>query len=178
MPADYQSTARALSLPLSPASPSSTIGTVRPPWSRQDGNRRDSIAASIQEAISFRDRVISWAEGTGRRVSETWKQMSFWKRVGAVCAAVLMIALGIAFMLLTGKIFIWVGPLAEKWEKSPLAYFVLWLLIFGVSFPPLVGWSTLGTICGFVFGIWKGYAITSNWNIHIGANNSAAGSSI
>ncbi|KAL1868776.1 Tlg2-vesicle protein [Paecilomyces lecythidis] len=159
MPADYQSTARALSLPLSPASPSSTIGTVRPPWSRQDGNRRDSIAASIQEAISFRDRVISWAEGTGRRVSETWKQMSFWKRVGAVCAAVLMIALGIAFMLLTGKIFIWVGPLAEKWEKSPLAYFVLWLLIFGVSFPPLVGWSTLGTICGFVFGIWKGWLI-------------------
>ncbi|GAE00060.1 hypothetical protein NFIA_103340 [Paecilomyces variotii No. 5] len=160
MPADYQSTARALSLPLSPTeSPSSPIGAVRPPWSRQDGNRRDSIAASIQEAITFRDKVISWAEGTGRRVSETWKQMSIWKRVGAVCAAVLMSALGIAFMVLTGKIFIWVGPLAEKWEKSPLAYFVLWLLIFGVSFPPLVGWSTLGTICGFVFGIWKGWLI-------------------
>ncbi|KAJ9355804.1 hypothetical protein DTO027B9_3958 [Paecilomyces variotii] len=160
MPADYQSTARALSLPLSPAeSTSSIIGAVRPPWSRPDGDRRNSIAASLQEAVTFRDKLISWAEGTGRRVSETWKRMSFWKRVGAVCAALVTIAVGIAFMLLTGKIFIWVGPLAEKWEKSPLAYFVLWLLIFGVSFPPLVGWSTLGTICGFVFGIWKGWLI-------------------
>jgi Uncharacterized conserved protein len=161
MPADYQSTARALSLPLSPAeSPSSTIDAIRPPWSRPDGGRRNSIAISVQEeAVTFRDKVIGWAEATARRVSKTWQKMSFWKRVGAVCATVVAIALGIAFMVLTGQVFIWVGPLAEKWEKSPLAYFILWLLIFGVSFPPLVGWSTLGTICGFVFGIWKGCAI-------------------
>lgn len=82
--------------------------------------------------------------------------MNLWQRVGAVFAAIAAIALGLAFMIFTGRIFAWLAPVAEKWEKSKLAFFVLWLCVFFVSFPPLVGWSTFGTVSGYIFGVWKG----------------------
>lgn len=83
--------------------------------------------------------------------------MSVWQKVAAVAVLILASALGFAFLFFTGKVFIWLGPMAEKWEKSNMAYFVLWLCVFFVSFPPLVGWSTFGTVAGFLFGVWKGW---------------------
>lgn len=153
MPADYASTARALSVSTSspdPLSPSN--GAIRPPWSRS----RRSSALSIEEAVSLRDRIINYASGISRRLEAAWQKMSVWQKVGAVVAVIAVVALGLGFMFLTGQVFIWLGPVAEKWEQSKLAYFILWLCVFFVSFPPLIGWSTLGTVSGFIFGIWKG----------------------
>lgn len=39
---------------------------------------------------------------------------------------------------------------------------ILWSLIFVTAFPPLFGYSTLITTCGFVFGFWKGWIIASS----------------
>jgi uncharacterized membrane protein YdjX (TVP38/TMEM64 family) len=89
-------------------------------------------------------------------MNNIWEEMTLWKKVGTVFAALFVGASGIAFMVLTGKLFIWLGPVAEKWETSWLAAFILWLCVFFVSFPPLVGWSTFGTVAGFIFGVWKG----------------------
>ncbi|KAL2005618.1 hypothetical protein VTN00DRAFT_10111 [Thermoascus crustaceus] len=85
--------------------------------------------------------------------------MTLLQKAGAILAALAAIALGLAFLFFTGKVFIWLRPLAEKWENSKLAAFILWMCVFGVSFPPLVGWSTFGTVAGFLFGIWKGWLI-------------------
>jgi uncharacterized membrane protein YdjX (TVP38/TMEM64 family) len=94
--------------------------------------------------------------GTSQQIVTIWRRMNFWQKVGAVAAVLLANALGIGFLVFTGKVFIWLGPVAEQWEKSARAYFVLWLCVFFVSFPPLVGWSTFGTISGYIFGVWKG----------------------
>lgn len=85
--------------------------------------------------------------------------MTLLQKVGSVLAAVVVIALGLGFMILTGHIFKWLEPVAEDWENSKLAYFVLMLCTFTVSFPPLLGWSTIGTVAGFIFGVWKGYVL-------------------
>lgn len=82
--------------------------------------------------------------------------MTFWQRVGAGGAFILANMLGLAFLFFTGKVFIWIRPVAAQWEKSRLAFFILWLCVFFVSFPPLVGWSTFGTVSGYLFGVWKG----------------------
>ena len=37
------------------------------------------------------------------------------------------------------------------------AWLVLWALIFTVSFPPLIGYSSLLTIAGFVYGFPNGF---------------------
>ena len=91
-----------------------------------------------------------------RRFERAWQKMNVWQKIGAVFASLGAIALGLGFMFFTGKVFIWLAPVAEEWEKSKLAYFILWLCVFFVSFPPLVGWSTFGTVSGYIFGIWKG----------------------
>ena len=96
------------------------------------------------------------ATETSRRLMATWQRMNFWQRVGAVLAVVLANALGIGFLIFTGKIFVWLQPVAAKWEHSALAFFVLWICVFFVALPPLVGWSTFGTISGYIFGVWKG----------------------
>lgn len=79
------------------------------------------------------------------------------QKIGTVFAGLGVIALGLGFMAVTGQIFAWLGPVAKDWENAPLAYFILWLCTFLMSFPPMVGWSTVGTVSGFIFGVWKGY---------------------
>ncbi|KAE8350498.1 Golgi apparatus membrane protein tvp38 [Aspergillus coremiiformis] len=158
MPADYTSTARALSLPSSPSeSLSPADNDSYPPWSHLASDRSNSI--NLSEPTSLRKQVTHQMTTTSRQVLTIWRRLSFWQKVGAVAAAVLANLLGIGFLVFTGKVFIWLGPVAERWEHSAEAYFVLWLCVFFVSFPPLVGWSTFGTISGYIFGVWKGWLL-------------------
>lgn len=160
MPADYQSTARALSLPVSePEEQESPVFSgLRPPWSHSPnlsrrGSRRQS---TMGEAGSFRDRMINQAEAFYRTAKDRWEKMTLIQKTLYFLGSLLVGAFGVASLVLAGKIFIWLGPVAEQWERSPWAYIVVWFSIILVSFPPLVGWSTLGTISGFLFGFWKG----------------------
>lgn len=163
MPADYQSTARALSLPVSePEEQQSPLFSgLRPPWSHSPnvsrrGSRRHS---TMGEAVSFRDRIINQAESLYRAARDRWEKMTLIQKIIYFAASLLLGALGIASLVLAGKIFIWLKPVAGAWEHSPWAYVIVWFSIILVSFPPLVGWSSLGTISGFLFGFWKGCVI-------------------
>jgi uncharacterized membrane protein YdjX (TVP38/TMEM64 family) len=104
----------------------------------------------------MRDKAVDRAKDTYRKLRARWERMTLWQKIGFYAASLVAAVLGIGFLVLTGKVFIWLGPVAEKWERSPLVAFVLWLCVFFVSFPPLVGWSTFGTVAGFIFGVWKG----------------------
>lgn len=158
MSTDYLSAARALALPTSPLEPTSpSLTSSRPAWSRSGSARRSSsIPFSTREAATLRDQVINYAKAIWRRVSEAWGKMSFWQRAGVVVILLVALTLGVGLMIMTGRLFLWLGPMAEKWEESKVAVVVLWFAIVLVSFPPLVGWTTLATICGFIFGLWKG----------------------
>lgn len=85
-----------------------------------------------------------------------WQELSLLQKIGVFIASLVVGASGIGFLVLTGKVFVWLGPVAEKWETSWRVAFVMWLCVFFVSFPPLLGWSTFGTVAGFIFGVWKG----------------------
>jgi cation transport ATPase len=129
---------------------------TQPLWNHLASSRRNTASPSARESTGLRDQVVNQVTKMLRRTKKTWRRLTFWQRIGAIGAALLAILLGLAFMIFTGQVFFWLGPVAEKWEQSWLAFFVLWLCVFFVSFPPLVGWSTFGTIAGFIFGIWKG----------------------
>jgi hypothetical protein len=100
--------------------------------------------------------MINQAEAIYRTAKDRWEKMTLVQKIIYFTASLLLGALGVASLVLAGKIFIWLGPVAEQWERSPWAYLIVWFSIILVSFPPLVGWSTLGTISGFLFGFWKG----------------------
>ncbi|KAK2768586.1 Tlg2-vesicle protein [Arachnomyces sp. PD_36] len=169
MPADYNSTARALALPISPEdSPSPTFEAIQPPWSRSRANsahhRRSSSLYSLQTP-GVRDRTMAKLGRAYRRATRRFLEMTPWQRVGAVCAAIASMVFGLGFMMLTGQVFVWLKPVADEWENSKLAYFILWISVVIVSFPPLIGWSTMGTISGYLFGVWKGWAIFASASV-------------
>ncbi|KGO64174.1 SNARE associated Golgi protein [Penicillium italicum] len=164
MPADYQSTARALSLSSSSPDPipSSPGSDVHPLWSRAG---RQSSGRSSGQDTSYREQIIRRGTELYVRMNTIWEEMTLLKKIGTVFAALFLGVSGLAFLVLTGKLFIWLGPVAEKWETSWLAALILWLCVFFVSFPPLVGWSTFGTVAGFIFGIWEGWLIYASATI-------------
>lgn len=115
------------------------------------------MPSATSDPTGFRDRAIDRIGRSYQRVSETFGKMTILQKIGTVFAGLGVIALGLGFMAVTGQIFAWLGPVAKDWENAPLAYFILWLCTFLMSFPPMVGWSTVGTVSGFIFGVWKGY---------------------
>lgn len=90
-------------------------------------------------------------------MGKIWSRLTIWQKIAAVFAWLVFSGLGIGFMILSAHIFKWLEPVAEDLEKSKLAYFVVWICTFIVSFPPLFGWSAIGTVAGFIFGTWRGY---------------------
>ncbi|CAG7988721.1 unnamed protein product [Penicillium salamii] len=160
MPADYQSTARALSLSPSSPDPIPSSPDDAEPWGRA---RQNSARWSGEQ--SYRDLIIQRGTELYQRLDKMWQEMTFWQKTAYLAASLLVGASGIGFLVLTGKVFIWLGPVAEKWESSWLVAFVLWLCVFFVSFPPLLGWSTFGTVAGFIFGVWKGWLIYASATI-------------
>ncbi|KAM5431935.1 Tlg2-vesicle protein [Microsporum canis] len=117
------------------------------------------MPSATSDPAGFRDRAIDRIGRSYQRVSETFGKMTILQKIGSVFAGLGVIALGLGFMAVTGQIFAWLGPVAKDWENAPLAYFILWICTFLMSFPPMVGWSTVGTVSGFIFGVWKGWAI-------------------
>ncbi|OAX80898.1 hypothetical protein ACJ72_04768 [Emergomyces africanus] len=167
MSTDLSPTTTVLSQPLLPdpdESLSPTFESIRPPWSQhrsslsRSSRRRSSSLFAVPPA-SLRDRTIDNMKRSYQRVSRTFGRMTLLQKIGSVLATIAVITLGLGFMILTGQIFKWLEPVAEDWENSKLAYFVLLMCTFTVSFPPLVGWSTIGTVAGFIFGVWKGWLI-------------------
>ncbi|KAF3491807.1 TLG2-vesicle protein [Arthroderma uncinatum] len=123
------------------------------------------MPSATTDATGFRDRAINGMARSYKRVSDTFGKMTILQRIGTVFAGIGAIILGLGFMAVTGQIFAWLGPVAKDWENAPLAYVIVWLCTFLISFPPMVGWSTVGTVAGFIFGIWKGWAVYASASV-------------
>ncbi|KAL4811298.1 hypothetical protein BDV18DRAFT_129075 [Aspergillus unguis] len=161
MPADYASTARALSVSTSSSrSPSPLENNARPPWSQHTtGNESNTDSFTRRPTPAPKQGIMARLNVLNERVIAAWRKMTFWQKVGSVMAVIGLNVLGFGFLYITGRVFQWLGPVAEKWEKSGLVFFLMWLCVFFVSFPPLVGWSTFGTVSGYIFGVWKGWLL-------------------
>lgn len=158
MPADYSSTARALSLPASPPrSPSSSFQALRPPWThRSNSSQRRNASPYTNAGTNLRDKMIDGAEKIHRRVTKTVKKMTPLQRVLAGSALLVFGVLGLLFLIFNSKIFGWLEPYAEKWKATRGGWLILWGFTFITAFPPVIGYSTCLTTAGFVYGFPEG----------------------
>lgn len=69
--------------------------------------------------------------------------------------------LSILFLVYNERIFHALRPAAQSWRNITGGWLILWALIFVVSFPPLIGYSSLMTIAGFVYGFPNGWFIAA-----------------
>jgi hypothetical protein len=154
MPAsDYD--ARALALPLDDEE---TGG--RPTWSRrsQSSTFRRNPSHNARQS-SWQQRAMESYDKLSRRILDQFNKLSPLQKVLLVVGNVLLAVGGILFLVYNERIFAALSPVAEKWRDITGGWLILWTLIFIVSFPPLIGYSSLLTIAGFVYGFPNGYVM-------------------
>ncbi|KAF2001158.1 golgi apparatus membrane protein-like protein tvp38 [Amniculicola lignicola CBS 123094] len=155
MPAeDYD--ARALALPLNGGSPARTDSPI---WSRRSGSFRRNESS---HPPSLRSRIMKKAGRFQRQILSTYNRLSPVQRVLAGLVGVACLVLSILFLVYNERIFHSLSPAAAQWRDIRAGWLILWFLIFFVSFPPLIGYSTLLTISGFVYGFPNGWFIAAS----------------
>ncbi|KAL8714855.1 MAG: hypothetical protein Q9220_001368 [cf. Caloplaca sp. 1 TL-2023] len=159
MPADYNSTARALALPVSPPD-SPTQSHQHPRWSR----RRASNSFSHSQS-SFRQPDSSLPYKAYDKLDRLGREML--RRFTPVQVALITVAglavlvLTILFLVFHNQFFEWLEPTAVKWKNLRGGWCILWAMTFVTAFPPVIGYSTCFTLAGFVYGLPEGWLIIS-----------------
>lgn len=157
--------ARALGLPVDDddlLSPSDR----RPANSSSNGWHR---RATSESAIPDRPRTATarWLRSARRLRNKGHKlfmALTPLQRAAVVALnAVLLVSL-ILFAVFNERIFAALTPVAKSWRELPAGWLILWLMVFLVSFPPLIGYSSCVTIAGFVWGM-KGWFIIASATI-------------
>ena len=165
MPTDFDSTARALALPVSPPrSPNETTQPVRASWQRSQSasSHRRSQSPYEQGRGSFRDKILDHAVKLQRQAYRTAKKLSMLQRVLVVVAGIATLTLGILFFVFNERIFARLEPVAERWKNLRGGWLILWFMTFATAFPPVIGYSSCLTIAGFVWGFPNGSALFSS----------------
>ena len=167
MPADYDSTARALALDISPPlSPIVGHPPLRPSWHRSTSSnsagRRHS--AYVHGSLSFRDKAIDAANQLYRRAMRIVDKMSLLQRVAAGLVVLVGLVFSILFFVYNEKIFTKLEPIAADWKNLRAGWLISWALVFVTAFPPVIGYSTSVTLAGFVYGFPVGY-MTITWGL-------------
>jgi hypothetical protein len=155
MPADDYD-GRALALPLDDEETGDT-----PVWSRRSTSsfRRNS---SQHGTPSLRQRAMTTYDKLNRRVTDQYNKLSAVQKVLFVVGSIAVAVLGILFLVYNETILEKLQPYARKWRDVRGGWLILWALIFTVSFPPLIGYSTLLTMAGFVYGFPNGCVLNTS----------------
>lgn len=164
MPADYQSTAQALALPVDEPRLSTEEEGPRPAWIRQSNPIRTRTSSFGEAPKTFRQRMIHSADKLQRQWLKTYYKLTLLQKILLVVAGILTLVLGILFLVYNKRIFARLGPIAERWRSIKGGWLIIWALAFTVSFPPLIGYSTVVTLAGFVYGL-PGYVPMLNMKI-------------
>ncbi|KAI1262944.1 hypothetical protein F5Y18DRAFT_137151 [Xylariaceae sp. FL1019] len=179
MPADYTSTAQALSLPISspessPTSPNHPSDTPLPPWAgrgragsggRLHNMRRLSTPysrGSDSDHRPFGQRIMQSSVSILNKLVKLGNSMTPVQQILAGIAGIVLLALSILFLVFSHRIFSALRPVAENWRKLPGGWVILFLLCSITAFPPLIGYSTTVTIAGFVYGFPGGWPIVAS----------------
>lgn len=166
MPAsDYD--ARALALPLDDQE-----STPTPAWSR----RSPQSFRRTPTHPSWKQRALSQYSTLTRRISSQYNKLSLVQKILFVIGNIVLAALGILFLIYNERIFGKLLPAAKKWRDVPGGWCILWASIFVVSFPPLIGYSSLLTIAGFVYGFPNGYVSSLSMSLPPTYTHSSDGS--
>lgn len=165
MATDYGSTARALSLPIPARTPSPTFLTT--PWNfgRGQSNGGRNSPFSNRPPHSFRDNLINNAEKMQRRLARVYQKMSLLQRALLLAFLIVDLVLVILFFVYNERIFGFLKPYAVSWKQTTGGWTILWGLTFLTAFPPIIGYSTCGTLAGFVYGVPEGWLILASATI-------------
>jgi len=139
------------------ARPSSSSWSDR--LSFRQHTRSSTPQSTSQMTLTQRWRIH--AAQIHRRAFAQYERLTPLQRAGLVLAAIVSLVLTVLIVVYNERIFGAVAPLAQRWRDLPGGWLILFGLIFVVSFPPLIGYSTLLSVGGFVYGFPGGWPIVA-----------------
>lgn len=165
--------------PRAPASPASSSSRSSP-----DGSPLDlppAAAARLAETSRRRPRPAPWSSpassppsaaasvarlvGDARRVASHLGRRfvalpPLYRALVCVAGLVLGLVLLLTFVY-SSRLFSWLAPVVRSWRARPAGWLILFFLVVLTSIPPLVGYSTVSTLAGFVYGFPAGWPVVA-----------------
>lgn len=103
--------------------------------------------------LSPRQRLVHQLKKSQYKLRDFFQSLSLWKKLAVIAFGVIDIIVLLIILIFHGKILNKMveisNDLKEVWY-TPLLFFVL---LFGVSFPPMIGFSLLSTSVGLIYGV-------------------------
>jgi hypothetical protein len=154
MPVEEDYDARALALPIDDESPERGDSPI---WSRRSASFRRTGSPYSRQPQSRMRKLMDQCEQLNRKFMKQYDRLSPVKKALFIVGGIAIFILSILFLVYNERLFQSFVPVAKKWRDISGGWLILWFLIFTVSFPPLIGYSSLLTIAGFVYGFPNGY---------------------
>ncbi|KAF7549340.1 hypothetical protein G7046_g8374 [Stylonectria norvegica] len=114
------------------------------------------------DSPSFPRRILASLTLLGEQTVKVYMRLSLVQRILAAIGILCMAVMGLLALLYSHAFFKWLDPAAEKWRALPGGWLIVFALMIVTSFPPIIGYSTVATISGFVYGFPLGWPIVAS----------------
>lgn len=133
-------------------------------------SRFSSFREYVQQ-IRENERINELVNSTRVTVSSTikksyefYRSKTLIQQLLIAIAAVVALALGILFLIFHSKLFDLLLLFADGWRDMKAGPLIMLILIIVISFPPLIGYSALASLCGMMYGF-KGWLYLAPYTI-------------
>lgn len=101
----------------------------------------------------------------GNNSIEWYKQQSKIKKGLIILFFILAILALVTVLIFHKKLIYYMKELSDKWYNLRFGKLILFLLIFFVGFPPLIGFSSLSMLAGMIYGFPNGWPILASASV-------------
>ncbi|KAL3237559.1 Tvp38p [Nakaseomyces bracarensis] len=100
-----------------------------------------------------RERLLHTIKRTSYRALDHFNSLPKWQRILVVLFGVCVAVLGLLMLIFHKKVLAKVLEMSQDLHERKSTNFVLLILLFFVAFPPMIGYSSLSTITGLIYGV-------------------------
>lgn len=129
--------------------------SASPFWSRERSFRRPHSSrqrASSGPKQSLYKRLQKEAYKQARYAITQYNGLTTLQKVLLIAFIIVSSLSTILFWVYNKPIFAFMIDVSKKWRAIPGGWAIIWILEFVVAMPPLIGYSTLLSVAGFVYG--------------------------
>lgn len=119
----------------------------------------------LDPMTGFVQRQTAFIQETNGKLLQWYHEQSFKKRVLLITAAVLGLVVSVIALIFHKHLLEVLVKVSDTVENVPGGWAILFVLIFFVGFPPLLGFSTLAMLCGMTYGFPGGWPLLASASI-------------
>ncbi|CCH42996.1 Golgi apparatus membrane protein [Wickerhamomyces ciferrii] len=120
-----------------------------PVYDYGDNSFRSKINEAKDQITKVSYQVLDW-----------WNIQPFYKKALLVLANIFLVLMALLSIVYHETLVHYVVEYSDKWSKKPISLLIIAMMLFIISFPPLIGFSFTNTMAGAFYGVsFKGWSI-------------------